>query len=1127
MATDHRTFTKACCRAKRARRAFGLCLFAAWAVSLESAPLPVLTSIRQIRTLSREQANRQYPVHIRGVVTFFYVVPDLSNTAMSTNMFVQDSSGGNWVKASLTQTPLKAGDLIDLYGHTAESDFAPDIVEARWQLIGSAPLPAAKREEFGPLASTTQDSLRVEIEGVIQSVDLVQGALRLDIAMDSGHVTAYIPNGNSNIPAGLVDSKIRARGVCGAMFNGKGQLRGVNLFVPSLSDVQVLEPGPLAPFALPAQSLSRILRFTFDGTSGHRVKVRGVVTLQRPGQFVFLKGEDGSIRADSNQRIGLRPGEEVEAVGFRAFGDYGPILQLANFRIVGRTEPPLAERTTVAQLLQDQRNNELVQMDAQLLDRILTSGEQILIVKSGATVFQAQLEDDLSISQLMTIEPGSQLRLTGICSVKDQPGSGTTTLRLLLRSAQDVLVLSRPSWWNFQHGIWVFGSMGVLLIAIGAWLSVLRRKVKMQTEVIKRRLETEAALEQRYRQLFERNLAGVYRMDEAGRILDANDACARILGYIDRQDLLGRGAEEFILRDTILKRLSSAHRTTSSEISLRLENGKEIWVLVNADLLDSDAGQVIEGTVIEITELKQTVRTLEERTTYLHALITNNPLGVLAMNADGRVLTCNQAFEEMFQVRSADVIGRDAEELVDRPQKSLDGEKQLSVIAAKKTTCAVTRRKRPDGRWIDLEVHTVPIIIGDRITGFYAIYQDISERVAAESELRATKEAAEAANKAKSEFLANMSHEIRTPMNGVLLAAELATAESPTPVQREYLDTIRNSGESLLLLLNDLLDLSKIEAGKMEVHLSDFSIHRCLRECVKLLDPRARQKCLKVSVHIDEELPEFASGDSLRLRQILLNLIGNAVKFTQRGSITVTAKFLGIRDGHLVCQFSVCDTGIGIPQEKQAAVFREFEQADASTTRRFGGTGLGLAISTKLVQLMGGRIWLESELGRGTTFHFTASFLPASFHKSSGALSAAARTRASRNGLRILLAEDNLINQRLAIRLLEKAGHSVVAIGNGKQAIEAFSRERFDLILMDVHMPEVDGIEATRQIRRLEVMTARHIPIIAMTASAMKEDREACLTAGMDAYMSKPICAEELLATLNSLTDQREWALPA
>ncbi len=1035
-------------------------------------------------------------------------------------MFVQDSSGGNWVKASLTQAPLKAGDLIELYGHTEESDFAPDIVDPRWQIIGTAPLPPAKHEEFGRLASTSRDSLRVEIEGIIQSVDLVQRALRLDVAMESGHVTAYVPTVYSGIPPGLVDSKIRVRGVCGAMFNARGQLRGVNLFVPSLGDVQILEPGPVQPFTLPTQSLSRILRFTFDGASEHRVKVRGIVTL-----FVFLKGDDGSIRADSTQRIVLTSGQEVEAVGFPALGEYGPVLERSIFKLVSRADSPLAERTSVAQLLQDQRNNELVQVDAQSLDRVFTPGEQILIVKSGATVFQAQLEDDSSIPQLAAIEPGSQLQLTGICSVKDQPGSGTPILRVLLRSPADVRVLSRPSWWNFRHGVWVFGTMTVFLVAIGAWLAALRRKVGAQTELIKRRLETEVAMEQRYRQLFERNLAGVYRMSEAGRILEANDACARILGYTDRKDLLNRGAEASILRDAIVNRLSSAHLTTSSEIQLRLQNGKEIWVLVNADLLDGDAGQVIEGTVIEITELKQTVRELEERTTYLHALIANNPLGVLSMGADGRVVTCNPAFEKLFQVRSADVIGRDIEEVVGRSKASPDGQEQVSASAAEKTRFTVMRRKRRDGTWIDLEVRTVPILINERIAGFYAIYQDISERVVAEAALRSTKEAAETANKAKSEFLANMSHEIRTPMNGVLLAAELATAESPTAVQREYLNTIRHSGESLLLLLNDLLDLSKIEAGKMSIQLSDFSIRKCLRECVKLLDPCARQKCLKLSVQIDEKLPDFASGDSLRLRQVLLNVIGNAVKFTQRGSITVIVKYLGMRDGHLTCQFSVCDTGIGISKEKQATVFHEFEQADVSTTRRFGGTGLGLAISTKLVQLMGGKIWLESELGSGSAFHFTACFLPASVHNSPDRASSGARKDDQQNGLRVLLAEDNAINQRLAIRMLEKAGHSVVAISDGNEAIKAFSRERFDIILMDIHMPELNGIEATRRIRRLEVTTSSHVPIIAMTASAMKEDREACLEAGMDAYMSKPICAQELLATLNSLTYERERRL--
>ncbi|MDQ2776347.1 MAG: ATP-binding protein [Acidobacteriota bacterium] len=517
-----------------------------------------------------------------------------------------------------------------------------------------------------------------------------------------------------------------------------------------------------------------------------------------------------------------------------------------------------------------------------------------------------------------------------------------------------------------------------------------------------------------------------------------------------------------------------------------------------------------------VDELKQTVRSLEERTIYLNALLESNPLGIAVMDAQRNIVMCNQAFEHLFGYATEELIGHAIENFVLPPEQGSERHRHIIDLEGGKSVFSVTRRKRKDGSLIDVEARGVPIFVEGRITGIYAIYHDIGERVAAEAELRAMKEAAEAASRAKSEFLANMSHEIRTPMNGVLLAAELASAENPTASQKEYLDTIRTCGESLLLLLNDVLDLSKIEAGKMEVHSAEFSIRNCLADCLALLDGRARQKCLDLSLEVPDNFPDVVSGDSLRLRQIILNLAGNAVKFTHRGSVTIRAEYLGLRDGRHECRFSIKDTGIGIPLEKHASVFHEFEQADSSTTRRFGGTGLGLAISKKLVELMGGATWLESEVGKGSTFHFTASFAPALAGERPSQQAAAPVASAMRNSLRILLAEDNAVNQHLAVRLLEKAGHSVVSVNTGRQAVRAAAEQRFDAILMDIHMPEMDGIEATRRIRLAEMSSGEHIPIIAMTASAMKEDRAACLKTGMDGYISKPICTEDLLSILEN-----------
>jgi PAS domain S-box-containing protein len=1107
-----------------------LVLLGTWPVSAAASTprpqLPTLTSLSQIHALSREQANRGYPVRLRVVVTFFDVtktpfVPGSSE--LGTNLFVQDRTGGNWVSVSADAPSLRAGQLIELEGTTTQTDFAPDIGRAHWRVLGRAPMPVPVRAGFGLLASTKEDSRWVEIEGIIRSAAVQTGNLRLEIEMDGGHVIGYVPDFKLPIPAGLVDARVHIRGVCGALFNAKNQVQGVMLYIPALDEMQVIEPGLADPFMIPVQPVGSVLRFKVAGASGHRVRIRGVATLQRLGRYFFLKGVDGNIRVESAQQTVIHPGDEIEAVGFPAIGEYDPLLQEAMFRVVGHRTPPAAARAAGQQLQTGARDSELVQVNAQLLDRTLTPEEQILIAKSGDVIIQAQLEDKQALSHLISIEPGSWLRITGICSARKGGNREPGGLRLLLRSPGDILVLSRPPWWTFRHAIWLFGSMGGLIVAIMAWLAVLRRKIREQTQTIRRRLESEAALEHRYRELFERNLAGVYRMTPAGRILDCNDACARILGYPGREELIRDGAiDDFGLREAIVGHVQAGNGINSTEAGLRRKDGREIWVLANANLAGGSEATLIEGTIVEITELKQTVKALEERTTYLDALIINNPLAIAVMDREKRVVMCNPAFERLFLFDTADLTGYRLEDLLMPPEQPVDP-REIEALAAGDTIFSVKRRRRKDGTLIDVEVHGVPLVIKGQVVGCYAIYQDISERVAAEAELRAAKEVSEAANRAKTGFLANMSHEIRTPMNGVLLAAELAAAENPTPRQKEYLDTIRTSGESLLLLLNDVLDLSKIEAGKMELHFTNFSIRSCLAECVGLLGGRAEQKHLSLNAITDEKIPDLVSGDFLRLRQIVLNLVGNAIKFTDRGSIALKAEWHGQDDGDLICQFSVQDTGIGIPPEKQSLVFVEFEQADNTATRRFAGTGLGLAICKKLVNLLGGKMWLESEPGHGTTFYFTARFKPAALAASIAEnRNSNAGTWEDQRVLHILLAEDNPVNRRLALRLLEKHGHSACAANNGKEAVRMSSEQSFDVILMDVHMPVMDGIEATRKIRSLERETGQHIPIIAITASAMKEDREACLAAGMDGYVSKPICPEEFLTTLARVTALRK-----
>ncbi|MBV9266579.1 MAG: response regulator, partial [Acidobacteriaceae bacterium] len=522
-------------------------------------------------------------------------------------------------------------------------------------------------------------------------------------------------------------------------------------------------------------------------------------------------------------------------------------------------------------------------------------------------------------------------------------------------------------------------------------------------------------------------------------------------------------------------------------------------------------------------------RDLHDQRAFLQQIIDITPTGIYVKNTEGRFTLVNRAFAGMIGVKAEDLIGKTTADVVRDPAEAHAlSRDDFEVFRTLQQSASLERKfTGASGRVHWLQCVKSPILDPNgNATQLLCACVDITQ-------LRESKEAAIAANRSKSQFLANMSHEIRTPMNGILGMTELALQTELTSEQREYLEMVGSSAQTLLTLINDILDFSKIEAGKMRIEAIPVNLHEVLADALKPLAMRAQQKGLELSFHVDSGVPNQVLTDPTRLRQIVINLAGNAIKFTERGSVRIACRMVAAARQQTL-HFTVEDTGIGIPHEKQAAIFQSFSQADGSTTRKFGGTGLGLTISSQLAKLMGGRIWVESTPGEGSSFHFTVKAsvperelatsksagkvrhqAPAIGSNDSGSLAEPLRR------LAVLLAEDNPVNQKLACKLLEKRGHSVVVAENGREALDCLEATLFDLILMDVSMPELDGLAATEAIRLRERDTGKHIPIIAMTAHAMNGDRERCLAAGMDSYISKPVKADELVEAIETLTASR------
>ncbi|MGC4071559.1 MAG: response regulator [Nibricoccus sp.] len=1097
-------------------------------VQQASSPAGTLSTVAEVLALRRENASIGRRVYLRGVVTFAHPQQRV--------FYLNDHSRGVlvWIKDGAVPLP-RVGRVVEVQGVTTLGAISPS-VEATEIVTGDArALPVARVISLEQALTGSEDGQWVEMRGHLRQVEATAEWLRLTLTAAAGDFSVSIPfTTTTDLKAGAF---LRVRGVCVPWLNEKTQVGGVFVYAPSLKQIDVTEPPPDDPFRAQEESIGNLRNYRTETLEQAKILVRGTVLYHVPGRYLVVENPTGVVRALSRSEEALRPGQEVEVVGVPGRQGTRPVLRAALYRIVGEGPAPVPLPLMSGTPVDPAMENKLVSFNGTIMEASFRDGSARLVLRSGNLLREVEYDGAIPATLHDKWEPGSKVSVSGLYQVRYDEEDRPVQFTLRLRSLSELVVLEAPSWWNVRRALTGLGIIASGIIGGSVWLFILRRQVRRQTDVIRTQIETEANLQARQGEIISNASDCIFTLDLDGRFTSLNPAGERMSGYAQAE-------------------------------------------IIRLNIRDVVAPDDAEG------------------------------LAALLSLASDPSNAATARFETRFQAR--------------------------------------------DGRLTWMETSGRLFSEKGRPAGILCIARDMTARKDIEESLRRARLAAESTTRAKSAFLANMSHEIRTPLSGVIGMSNLLLDTPLRPNQREFADTIHSSAQALLTILNDILDFSKIEAGKLQIENTEFDLMSPVEDSLGLMAARAVAKHIQLAADVDPALPRQLRGDPGRLRQVLLNLLGNAVKFTEAGEVVVTVMLQEESETHVRLKFAVSDTGIGMSEETSRSLFQPFTQADETTARKFGGTGLGLAISKQIVGLMGGEIGVASELGRGSTFWFTVNLekqsgLPAQPPENFDAIAGArvlavddhevnrriithylsawklrcdtaesgdealrkARTAAGQNdpyrlllldydmpgmdgvelarqlktdpllagiplmlvssvdhrmspaalaavGLRrvlnkpirqddlkrallrllgtspdvdstaqqpvavsegkearwsaaaprLIVAEDNLVNQRIILMQLKKLGLTADVAASGHDLLAAMENNTYDIILMDCQMPEMDGYEATRRIRADKRFSKIHI--VAMTANAMQGDREKCLAAGMDDYLTKPTKVDDI-----------------